>query len=335
MKMKLLLTVVPVLALVMQITPLLAQQSSGNQKKAIQNTIPRKKETRSSVDIRNVTTDESGETSIDYLDDDHRYKIKMKESKIVGMNIDGKKIPEEDFSKYDATVNKILLQLKKDREQADQDRIQADKDRQQADRDLDQADRDRDQANRGRDQADKDRELAGKQREHAEEDRQRADGDRQKTMQYKRQIQNERDQLERDRIRVTKERERAAMDRRQVEKDREQADHDREQALQDRKQAEHDREQAAQDRKQAELDRKQANEDRKLLEEMINDVVREKIVDNKDAVKSLILDDTELTVNGFKQNDSLHNKFKAKYLKKSGSRINYRNSGGSKGVSID
>ncbi|HTE27784.1 hypothetical protein [Flavitalea sp.] len=304
MKMKLLLTALPILALLLQVSPAGAQQK----------TVTQKKETRSSINLRSVTTDESGETMIDYQDDGHRHKIRMKGSKIVEMNIDGKKIPEEDFSKYDATVKKILLQVEKDREQADKDRVQAEKDRQQADRDRDQADLDRNQA-------DKDRELVEKQREQAEEDRQRADEDRQRAVQDKKQVQNEREQIEQDRIQVTKDRERASMDRKQAEKDREQAGHDRDQAVEDRK--------------QAELDRKQANEDRKLLEGMINDVVREKIVDNKEAVKSLILDETALTVNGVKQNDSLHNKFKTKYLKKSGGRISYKNSGGSKGVSID
>ena len=309
MKMKLLLSAVPVLAMVLLVT-----HAGAQQKKETQKTDTRKKETRSSVNLRGVTTDESGETMIDYQDDGHRHKIRMKGSKIVEMNIDGKKIPEEDFSKYDATMKKILLQVEKDREQADMDRVQAEKDRQQADRDRDQADLDRDQA-------ENERELVEKQREQAEEDRQRADEDRQRVVQDKRQSQKELEQIERDRIQVTKDRERAATDRKQAEKDREQAVRDRDQAVEDRK--------------QAELDRKQANEDRKLLEGMIDDVVKEKIVDSKEAVKSLILDDTELTVNDVKQADSLHNKFKAKYLKKSGSRISYRNSGRSKGMSID
>ena len=141
--MKLLLTAVSILALVLQITPSRAQQKSSIQQKAteqkvIQKTVPRKNENRSSVDIRSITTNESGETMIDYQDDGHRHKIRMEGSKIVEMNIDGKNIAEEDFSKYDATVKKIMLQVEKDREQADQDRIQAEKDRKQADRDREQ-----------------------------------------------------------------------------------------------------------------------------------------------------------------------------------------------------
>jgi hypothetical protein len=304
MKMKFLLTTVPLLALVMHFNPAFAQQKNES----------RKTETRSSVNLRSVTTGESGETLIDYQDDVHRHKIRMKESKIVEMYVDGKKVPEQDFSKYDAVVKKILLQVEKDREQADKDRIQADKDRQQADRDRDQADLDRQQA-------DKDREQMKVRREKSEADRFQYEKDRERLVQEKKEIQNEREQTEISRNQATRDRERAAMDTKQAEKDRSQAGRDREQA---------DR-----DRSQAELDRKQADADRKLMEAMINEVVTEKMADNKEAIKSLILSDTELLVNGIKQSDSLHNKFKTKYLKKAGNRISYKNSGGSKGISID
>jgi hypothetical protein len=318
MKMKFLLTTVPLLALVMHSDPAIAQQKNEI----------RKKETRSATNLRSVVTDDSGETSIDYQDDGHRHKIRMKDSKIIEMSVDGKKVPEEDFSKYDAVVKQVMLQIEKDREeagkdrlQADKDRIQADKDRTQADKDRQQADLDRDRANLDRQQADNDRALMKGQQEQAEVDRQQADKNRENIVQYKKQIQVERQQTEQARNQATKDRERAVMDRKQAEKDRLQAGYDREQANEDRK--------------QAELDRKQADEDRKLLEEMINEVVKEKMADSKESVKSIILDDTELIVNGIKQSGTLHTKFKAKYLKKSGSRISYKNSGGFKGISFD
>jgi hypothetical protein len=184
---------------------------------------------------------------------------------------------------------------------------QIEKDRKQAEEDRKQADKDRIQADKDRQQADKDREQANEDRKQAEKDRERADHDRKE----------------------------ADKGREQAEKDRKQADQDRQQADKDREQADKDRVQADKDRKQADIDRKQAEEDRKLLDEMITEVVNEKLVENKEALKSLVLDNNEFTVNGIKQPDNLHSKFKAKYLKNNRTRINYRNSGEFRQLSVD
>ncbi|WP_369330911.1 hypothetical protein [Danxiaibacter flavus] len=134
------------------------------------------------------------------------YKIELKNEKITELVIDGKKIPEQDFPKYEPMVKKILDQVKRDREQAEKDRSRAEVDRQQADKDRHQADLDRAQAENDRERAEKDRELA-------ELDMQKAARDR--------------EQAEQDRVRA--------------EEDRKQADHDRAQAEIDRKHAEEDR----------------------------------------------------------------------------------------------
>src|SRR5688500_11788780 len=149
------------------------------------------------------------------------------------------------------------------------------------------------------------------------------------------QIEKDRKQAEEDRKQAEKDRQQADKDREQANEDRKQAGKDRERADQDRKQAEKDREQAEKNRKQAEVDRKRAEEDRKLLNEMIDEVVKEKLVENKEALKSLVLDDNEFIVNGIKQPDNLHSKFKAKYLKSSRRRINYKNSVEFRGISVD
>ncbi|MEP7374668.1 MAG: hypothetical protein ABI675_14835 [Chitinophagaceae bacterium] len=219
----------------------------------------------------------------------------------------------EDGYRYKIKLNgsKIIEMFVDDKKVAEEDYVkydsmvkkilvQVEKDRKQAEEDRKQAEKDRQQADKDREQANEDRKQAEKDRERAEQDRKQADNDRE-----------------------------------QAEKDRQQADNDRKQAEQDRKQADKDREQAEKDRKQAEIDRKQAEEDRKLLNEMIDDVIKEKLVENKEALKSLVLDDSELIVNGINQPDSLHSKFKTKYLKSNHRRINYRNSDGFRGMSVD
>ncbi|MBE7170370.1 MAG: DUF1003 domain-containing protein [Williamsia sp.] len=114
--------------------------------------------------------------------------------------------------------------------------------------------------------------------------------------------------------------------RKRAEKDRAQWERDREQAKKDRAQAELDREQAAKDRRQTE-------EDRKLLDAMIDELIKEKLIENRAALTSLAPDDTKLVVNGKAQPGSLHTRFKGKYLKGKHNHLNFRNSGGSRTMS--
>jgi len=176
--------------------------------------------------------------------------------------------------------------------QVKRDQEQAEKDRQQADKDRLQADKDRQQAEKDRQQADKDRLLADKDRQQAEKNRAQADIDRQ----------------------------RAEQDRQQAQKDRAQADMDRQQADKDRQQAE-------KDRQQAEIDRKQAEEDRKLFAALRADLVTDKIIADEDALHSMELSDSGMTVNEKTQPDEVFRRYKAKYLKKPGMRFNYYNEG--------
>ena len=114
-------------------------------------------------------------------------------------------------------------------------------------------------------------------------------------------------------------------DRKQAELDRKQAEKDREQAAKDRVQAELDRKQAEKDRAQAEIDRKQAEEDRKLYEQMITELISEKLLETRGSLTSLTLDNKEFTINGVKQQDAVQQKYAAKYLKgkNSSMRVNH------------
>jgi len=237
---------------------------------------------RASTESRSYMTDDSGESLLNFSEDGHRYKIRLEGSKIVEMYVDGKKVAEEDYVKYDTMIKKILVQIEKDRKQAEEDRAQAEKDRARAEKDRQQANIDREQAVKDRERAELDRKQAEKDRAQAEIHRSQADNDRKR------------------------------------------AEQDRLQAEKDRTHAEEDRKRAEVDRAHAEVDRKRAEEDRKQVEDMVNELVSEKLIESKDALRSLTLDNTELTVNGVKQSAELHSKFKSKYLKNGHSRINYR-----------
>ncbi len=176
---------------------------------------------------------------------------------------------------------------------------------------LKQMEEDRKQAELDRKQAEKDREQADKDRKQAEKDREQAELDRK--------------QADKDRIQADNDRKQAEKDRAQADKDRLSAEGDRKQAEKDREQAELDRKQAEKDRAQAETDRKQAEEDRKLYEQMISELISDKLLENRGALTSLTLDNKELTINGVKQPDAIHQKFSAKYLKgkNSSMRVNH------------
>ena len=304
MKLNFVLACVPFFALTLNLSSVKAQQKND---RPLNNQL-------ASPRLRSVITNDLGETNIEYVTDGHRHKIRLDGKKIVELYVDDKKVAEEDYAKYDSIVNKILVQIEKDRVQAEADRHQAMLDREQAEKDRKQADEDRKQAESDRKQADEDRKQADEDRKQVELNRKQVDESRKQAESHRRQVDE---------------------NRKQAESDLRQADEDRRQAESDRRQAVKDRMQAEKDRKQAEKDRAQAEEDRKLMQEMMDELVKEKIVQNKDALKSIVLDETELIVNGTKQPDALHLKLKTKYLRNIHGRINYKNSDGSHRLSID
>lgn len=242
------------------------------------------------------------------------YSIKRVDKKIQEMYVNGEKLSEDKYAEYDAVIKEIDEQIERDRAQAELDRQQAERDREQAGRDREQAERDRQQAMRDQEQAKLDRAQAEKDREQSVRDRAQAEKDRI-------QANLDREQAMRDDVQAKRDREQAI-------KDRAQADRDRLQAEKDRQQAELDREQAAKDRIQAEKDRKQAEEDRKMLFSMVQDMINDKLVKDKDAINMFRLTNEEFWLNGVKQSAELHAKYKAKYIKQANYQINYGSSHG-------
>ncbi|WP_315816706.1 hypothetical protein [Paraflavitalea speifideaquila] len=248
------------------------------------------------------------------------YKIRIAGEKITEMFIDDKKVAEDDYPKYAGLVKDVLAQLKRDEEQAARDRAQAELDRKQADRDREQANKDRSQAELDRQQADRDKLQAVRDRQQAVKDRAQAEQDRQ--------------QSDRDKLQAERDRQQAIKDRAQAEQDRQQADRDRLQAVRDREQAARDRIQADKDRAQAEIDRKQAEEDRKMVAALIDDLIKENVIKDKEDLVVLQLTDEALIINDKKQPAELHQRFKTKYLKSSRSRFLYTNNGSRRGFSV-
>lgn len=217
-----------------------------------------------------------------------RYQIEMVDDKLTELTVDGKKIPAAEWGNYDAVIKEIMVQVEKDRAQAEKDRIQADKDRAQADRD----------------------------REHAMKDRVRSELDREQAMKDKVQAEKDRELAHRDRTHANQARSQASQARAQAERDREQA-------ARDRGQAERDREQAAKDRLQAQKDRAEAAEDRKQMKAMVSELVSDKIIPDEKSLNDLTFTSDAMTVNGKKMDDATFKKYKTKYSRFSGKNFYY------------
>jgi hypothetical protein len=164
------------------------------------------------------------------------------------------------------------------KEQVEKDKIQAKQDRAQAVKDRAQARLDKAQADRDRVQAMKDREQADRDREEAKHDQVRAEKDRM-----------------------------------QADKDRAQAEKDRGQAVKDREQADKDRIQAGKDSEQAEKDREQAEKDRKMMADLMDELIHDKIVPNKESIEDLTISKNGMVVNGIQQPENVFKKYKEKY----------------------
>lgn len=232
-----------------------------------------------SINISAVNTNEGDEMELNYKQDGHRYKVRLNGSRIMELQVDGKKIPEVDHHTYEPGIRKILDQVEKDRKQADLDRAEMEKHRQQATKD-------REQVNQMREQ-------------------------------------------------VQKEREETAMHRAQADKDRERANEERKQADRERGQASLAREQAEKDRARAAVDREKAAEDRRQMEAMVEELLNDKLIADRESLTSLELDAVKLVVNGKEQPAALHQRYKQKYLKDPHRRLQYRSAGGTRTMTIN
>ena len=107
--------------------------------------------------------------------------------------------------------------------------------------------------------------------------------------------------------------------------DRQQAERDREQAGRDREQAGRDREQAGRDREQAERDRKRAAEDRAIMQSIMDDLVKDGLVPDKESIHSLRINADEFLLNGKALSEAVQKKYIAKYVTGKGYSMSYHN----------
>jgi hypothetical protein len=168
-----------------------------------------------------------------------------------------------------------------------------------------------------------------------EENRKEAEEHRAQAKIHREEAEKHREESEMHRKQAEKEREQAQEQRKQAEAERKNSEVHRKQAEIERGQAELERKDAAKHRAQAEIERKKAEEERREFMKLVDDLVEEKVIGSKNDVKSVLLDEEDLYVNGVKQPATLHAKLKAKYLKPGRRQINVQMSGNTKTMSFD
>jgi hypothetical protein len=97
--------------------------------------------------------------------------------------------------------------------------------------------------------------------------------------------------------------------------DKETEERDAETAQRDAETAERDAETAQRDAKTAQRDRKTAEADQKVIEDIIDELVNDKIIKSKSDLRDLKLEDNIFKVNGEKQSPALLQKYQDKFLK--------------------
>jgi colicin import membrane protein len=141
----------------------------------------------------------SGKENVTTYQQGHVYDMMIVNDKMIGLEVDNKRIDPADFHRYDSILQAIRSEFKEDNDRQEEERAEEKRDGEQADRDREQAERDREQAVRDRVQGEQDRKEAERDQEEAVRDRAQARQDQQQAVKDREQGQRDREQGERDR----------------------------------------------------------------------------------------------------------------------------------------
>ena len=282
----------------------------------------------------------------------HSYKIVNLCDKPSEYYVDDKKIAAGELSKYDATFQRIRSSVRDDDEERqvrdmERDRRQAERDERQAQRDREQSNRDREQHQRERaeQQIERAEQQREQQRQHAEQQRERAEQQHERAEQQRdrqrERAEQQREQVDLDIQAQERNREQEALNHIQEQRNREQAERDIEAQARNREAEARNREQEQRQHVQISFDndreyrasadgdcncgpesgwtdadvtkiREQSAEDRAMLKKGIQALVDEHIIDNTQHLKTLVLTDTDLSINGVKQPPAVYQQVRSK-----------------------
>ncbi len=236
-----------------------------------------------------------GMMNMSFTENGKEYRVVQDDDEIVYLKVDGKVISKEDMGQYKSVITEVVVKSEAAREESEIQRAKAEVERNRADQERRRADEQRRQADIQRDQADEQRKRSDQERERADADRKKAELSSYGSVEIRKQANEARADAE--------------IQRRQADKSRAEADVFR---------------------KQAEVSRKEADVMRekyeKMQAELIGDLIREGIITDKNNL-SYKLSKDELIVNGKKQPDSLHEKFRKRFIKEQNVEMVYNWSG--------
>jgi len=142
-------------------------------------------------------------------------------------------------------------------------------------------------------------------------------------------------QAKRDQEQASKDEYMAKREKEESARDQEQAKKDQEQAGRDQEQAKKDQEQAAADQEQAKKDQEVAAEDERMLKQLVEDLVKDKIVPGEKSVHSVSLNAEGMMVNGEKQPEEVFKRYRAKYHRFTEGNFTFSRDGDTQGIHMD
>lgn len=226
----------------------------------------------------------------------NEYKLVKQNGEVAYLVVNDEKIPQDKMSEYSELLKKINARLEIMRkEQEIRDKEQEVRDEEQRKRDAEQEVRNDEQKKRDSEQAIRDKEQEKRDAEQAIRDKQQ------------------------DKINAEQE----IRNQEQKKRDAEQAIRDKEQEIRNREQKKRDAEQAMRDKEQEKRDAEQKVRDAEL-KKLIDELVTDKIIKDKNATLSFTLTADEFIVNGEKQSPETLKKYKTKYINLVGGKFNFR-----------
>lgn|GEM_PF-1756847 len=235
----------------------------------------------------------------------HYYKIVNVYEKPSEVYVDNRRIDDAELSKYNDIIERIKSSVKDDEEE----------------RDMRQMARDRRQAERDREQETRDREQNARDREQQVRDRARQQLDREQQRRDQEQARRDREQQVRDAAQQRQERKQQL---REQEEQREESRHEQEQEMreqvQERNVSSHEflEENGSSCNCDSEMyqdeqeHREQAAEDRAMLKKGIQILVDEHVINNSQNLKTLVLTDSDISVNGVRQPENVYQQVRTK-----------------------
>lgn len=227
---------------------------------------------------------------------DHYFKIVNVFDKPSEVYMDNRLLAGDELTKYNAIIERIKTSVKDDDEEREM--RQMERDRRQAQRDERQAEHDREQHQRDREQQVRDRAQQRRDMEHQRQDR----------------IQQQRDHEQQQRDRIQEQQEQR-QERMQEQRDRIQEQQDQRQEQQERMQEQRDGDCRSCDgdyvyNEQAQ--REQSAEDRAMLKKGIQVLVEEHIIGESQNLRSLVLTDSDVSVNGVRQPQNIYQQIRSR-----------------------